>query len=86
MEAYHQMNSAYPLQSQVSTWDDLDVKLDVIELGQMNRYNIGVDHPDVSQAFSYESLSDDYKIEVASNNTGRIYVITKNDFFVKVGD
>ncbi|MDZ7672726.1 MAG: hypothetical protein U5K53_07850 [Halanaerobiales bacterium] len=55
-------------------------------MAKRNRYNIGVDHPDVSQAFSYESLDGDYKIEVASNNTGRIYVITKNDFYVKAGD
>ncbi|MDZ7672727.1 MAG: type II secretion system protein [Halanaerobiales bacterium] len=34
MEAYHQMNSAYPLQSQISSWEDLDIKLEVIELGQ----------------------------------------------------
>lgn len=86
MEAYHQINSSYPLEAQVGSWIDLDMKLDVIELGQMDRYNIGVEHPNVSQAFNYESSEDDYKIEIASNFTGRIYVITKDDFFIKAGD
>ena len=86
MEAYHQMNSSYPLQEDVSSWEDLDLKLEMVDLGAMKKYNIGNNHSNISNAFVYESTKDTYKIEVASNKTKKKYIITKNDCYVKAGD
>ena len=86
MEAYHQLNDSYPREVDINNWQELDLKLDIVELGSMGNYNIGNDHSDISNAFIYESTKNTYKIEVASNSTGKKYIITKDNCYVKAGD